>query len=101
MKATVSTVKDDNSFWYFEEATSYKTDFITYYFIVNAITGKYLYYNSSASSKVEIRDKVDNDVNYLFIVTQAAYNSPESYDIYPKAFEGNSINANKWYLNSG
>ena len=93
LKATVSTVKDENSIWYFEEATSYKTDFITYYYIVNNSTGKYLYYNSSAS-KVELRDKVDNDNNYLFIITQAAFDSPQSYDIYPKTFEENSINAN-------
>ena len=45
--ATVSNVSDPNNsmLWYFDEATH--DDWVTYYYIVNAATGEYLYFNGN------------------------------------------------------
>ena len=52
---TVSTVEDDNRIWYFMEASSDASiPNMKYYYIVNAVTGNYMYFNSADYTGVSL-----------------------------------------------
>lgn len=90
---TVSNVDNDNRIWYFEEASS--DAFIPnlkYYYIVNAATSDYMYFNStnyngtsSLSDVIKIQDHSGGvEDNYQFAIVNAKGTSYSAYAIMPK-----------------
>lgn len=97
-KVTTTTQVTNDEVWYVEEAAT--EGWLTYYYLVNAVTGKYMYYTgaistSSQTSSVNIQDKSAGDEDrYLFVIVRAAndFNTGnyESYTIIPKLLSSNT-----------
>ncbi len=73
----------DNLLWYFDEADH--TDWVTYYYIVNAATGEYLYFGGSDQT---------SDNNNAFIAKQTLGTDAERYQF---AFVKTTVN-NQYYI---
>ena len=99
--ATVSSTGNNENVWYFLDAGTDATySNCHYYYIVNASTGKYLYYTGGTGNEVaKVMDynPTEND-KYRFLIVDAAYkpdntNYATSYTIVPKLrqayFSGN------------
>ena len=93
---TVSNVEDDNRIWYFVEASSdAEIPNMKYYYIINAETGKYMYYDGNYSGTVLQSDKFKiqthsggNDDIYQFAIVNAKGNTYSAYSIMPKKLIG-------------
>lgn len=90
--ATVSNTGSNENVWYFWDAGTDATySNCHYYYIVNASTGKYLYYTGGTSNdvaKIMVYNSEQND-NYRFLIVDAAYkpnntNYATCYTIVPK-----------------
>lgn len=90
--AAVSTDENNNRIWYLEEAGS-DTNFpdFKYYYIVNANTGNYMYYNGLADGSATSTDAVliqahsgGEEVRYQFAVVNAVGTGYSAYSIIPK-----------------
>ena len=89
---TVSDEEDDNRAWYFVEASSDATiPNMKYYYIVNAVTGKYVYFSgtyfvdSSQSDKFKIQEySGENEDRYQFAIVNAVGTSYNAFAIMPK-----------------
>jgi hypothetical protein len=93
--ATVSNVNDDKRIWYFMEAASDNTiPNLKYYYIVNAITGKYLKFTGTANGN-EQADKLqlyvhdgtetgDTENRFQFMILNAKGDAYSAYAIMPK-----------------
>ncbi len=89
---TVSDEEDDNRAWYFVEASS--DDDISnmkYYYIVNAVTGKYMYFNGTASGfqlnnvfMIQTHSGGDDD-RYQFAIVNAVGTGYNAFAIMPKS----------------
>ncbi len=98
--AAVSVVENNKRVWYFEEAEPDATiPNLKYYHIVNASTGKYMYFNSntltgsqlqSTANAVDIRNYEfgENEDRYLFAVMNGQGTSYSAYSIVPKKLIG-------------
>ena len=85
--------------WYFvkvqdpvlENSDPSQIDWLTYYKIVNAETGKVLYYNftASASPCINVGDYVENDGNYMFAFVKSP--TTDYYYIVPKTAKDNQL----------
>ena len=87
--ASVSTDANDNRIWYFVEAASDASiSNMKYYYLVNANTGKYLYFNSntvngnqiqSSANAIDIREYTSgtNEDRYQFAILNAKGNTYE------------------------
>ena len=93
--ATVSNVDDDKRIWYFVEAASDNNiPNLKYYYIVNAITGKYLKFTGTANGNVQansLRLYVHNGTEtgntedrFQFMVLNAKGDAYSAYSIMPK-----------------
>ncbi|MBR6438800.1 MAG: chitobiase/beta-hexosaminidase C-terminal domain-containing protein [Bacteroidales bacterium] len=88
----VSDDEDDNRAWYFVEASSDAAiPNMKYYYIVNDVTGKYMYFNSnsvsgaSLSDVFKIQDYPEGDEDkYQFAIVNAVGTSYSAYAIMPK-----------------
>ena len=90
---TVSTVGDNNRIWYFEEASSdAQIPNMKYYYIVNAVTGKYMYFDGNTISGISQLDDVfkiqdhsgGDDDRYQFAIVNAVGKTYSAYAIMPK-----------------
>ena len=97
-QVTTSTTNDNNRVWYFEKVPvgeNGSDEYITYYYIVNAETGKYMCFvgdpaiNSDQTQAAGIQIKTDdNEQKCQFIVTRSGENAnPVYYNIIPKALK--------------
>ena len=97
-QVTTSTTNDNNRVWYFEKVPvgeNGSDEYITYYYIVNAETGKYMCFvgdpaiNSDQKQAAGIQIKTDdNEQKCQFIVTRSGENAnPVYYNIIPKALK--------------
>ena len=97
-KVTTSTTNDNNRVWYFEKVPvgeNGSDEYITYYYIVNAETGKYMCFegdpaiNSDQNPAAGIQIKTDdNEQKCQFIVTRSGENANAVYyNIIPKALK--------------
>lgn len=84
---TSDTEIADNMSWFFKEAGS--DDWLTYYYIINGVTGKYLYYNSTdplgtgdQDYAFTTKDLTVGDDLYLFAVAKTTTSG--AYYIVPK-----------------
>ena len=94
---TVSNEVNDNRIWYFEEASSDASiPNLKYYYIVNAETGNYMYFNSnnltgtsslSNAFKIQSHSGDDDDI-FQFAIVNAKGNSYSAYSIMPKKLMG-------------
>ena len=85
--------------WYFvkvqdpvlENSDPSQIDWLTYYKIVNAETGKVLYYNFTASTSpcIKVGDYVENDGNYMFAFVKSP--TTDYYYIVPKTAKDNQL----------
>ena len=90
---TVSDEENDDRSWYFEEASSDASiPNMKYYYIVNSVTGKYMYFNSDnvtgSSSlsdvfKIRTHSGSDDDI-YQFAILNAKGTDYSAYSIMPK-----------------
>ena len=99
--ATVSSTGNNEDVWYFLDAGTDATySNCHYYYIVNALTGKYLYYTGGTGNDVaKVMDYTSSENDkYCFLIVDAAYkpdntNYATSYTIVPKLrqayFSGN------------
>ena len=94
---TVSNVDNDNRIWYFEEASSDASiPNLKYYYIVNAATGYYMYFNSlnynglsSLSDVIKIQAHSGGvEDNYQFAIVNAKGTSYSAFAIMPKKLIG-------------
>lgn len=92
--ATASTSEEaavvKSGSWYFAQVqTPTNDDWLTYYKIINAETGKALYYINDNSNCLKVGDYVENNSNYMF----AFVKSPKTdyYYIVPKAVKDNQL----------
>ena len=93
---SVSTDNNDYRVWYFKEASSDASiPNMKYYYIVNANTGNYMYFNSntlsgdqigSSANAVEIRSysSGENEDRYQFAIMDAKGDKYSAYSIMPK-----------------
>lgn len=102
--ATTSNTNADyeNAPWMFKTASS--DNWLTYYFIINAATGKYMYFDKNTSSTnnqaeafsmKDISEKTDDNANrfqFVFVPT----NNNAYYYIIPKDY-ANNFTSNKFY----
>lgn len=88
---TVSNVENNNRIWYFKEASS-DDDIpnMKYYYIVNAETDYYMYFNGTTSGtelsdvfKLQAHSSGDDD-RYQFAIVNAVGTSYSAYSIMPK-----------------
>ena len=101
--ASFSNESNNKRVWYFKEAPSdpnISIPNLKYYYIVNASTGNYLYFNSSktdgtqyksSANAVEIRDKTstnEDEDRYQFAVVNAIGSGSDTYSIVPKSYIG-------------
>ena len=97
-QVTTSTTNDNNRVWYFEKVPvgeNGSDEYITYYYIVNAETGKYMCFegdpaiNSDQIQAAGIQIKTDdNEQKCQFIVTRSGENANAVYyNIIPKALK--------------
>lgn len=97
-QVTTSTTNDNNRVWYFEKVPvgeNGSDEYITYYYIVNAETGKYMCFegdpaiNSDQNPAAGIQIKTDdNEQKCQFIVTRSGENANAVYyNIIPKALK--------------
>ena len=93
-QVTTSTTNDNNRVWYFEKVPvgeNGSDEYITYYYIVNAETGKYMCFeiNSDQNQAAGIQIKTDdNEQKCQFIVTRSGENANAVYyNIIPKALK--------------
>ena len=80
---TTTTSVTDNDKWYFLQAA--KDDWLTYYHIVNAVSGKYLYLNNTGSNAVSTKALSEDTANpdkYQFVL---APSSTGAFYIIPKS----------------
>ena len=93
---TVSEEDNDNRIWYFVEASSNaEIPNMKYYYIVNAVTGKYMYFDgsisgiSSLSNVFNIKTHPGGDDNrYQFAIVNAVGHSYSAFAIMPKYLIG-------------
>ena len=80
---TTTNSVTDNDKWYFLQADN--DDWLTYYHIVNAVSGKYLYLNNTGSNAVSTKalsEDTNNPDKYQFVL---APSSTGAYYIIPKS----------------
>ena len=93
--ATISNVDDDKRIWYFMEAASDNTiPNLKYYYIVNAVTGKYLKFTGTANgttqaNSLRLYDHTGSETGntedrFLFMVLNAKGETYSAYSIMPK-----------------
>ena len=97
---SVSTEDNSNRVWYFKEAASDASiPNMKYYYIVNATTGNYMYFNSnkvdgsslgSSANAVDIRAYAsgENEDRYQFAIVNAKGDTYSAYSIMPKKLIG-------------
>lgn len=94
--ASVSTDENNNRVWYFEEAESDATiPHLKYYYIINAQTGNYMYYNGATNGSATSTNAVliqahsgGTEDNYKFAVLNAIGNAYSAFAIMPKKLIG-------------
>lgn len=92
------TETNDNMVWRFEEAGN--DNWKTYYHIVHATTGKYMYYTGSATATseqakaIEMKETCTDNVRFQFVLARAT--DADYYYIIPKTHE-DSFNGNRYY----
>lgn len=97
--ASVSNENNNKRIWYFEEVPSelYETQIpnLRFYYIINAITGKYLYFNSTTTNGSQINNAVDirdhssgTEEYFQFAVVNAKGTKYNAYSIVPKKLIG-------------
>lgn len=102
---TISNVESRKGVWYFKQAPSDpSTPMLSYYYIVNAQTGNYMYYSGTEtngndqSSVVKIQEKgSENEDRYQFVVVQAGQSDTDNticYNIVPKLLRDKPYNSN-------
>lgn len=90
--------ESDNMVWYFKQASS--DSYLTYYYIINAETGKYMCFDATAQT-ASLQDKTtENDEACQFVIvqtarTQGSGSNQKVYAIIPK-----SLKAEIWGNNS-
>lgn len=99
------TESNDNMVWMFEEAGH--DEWQTYYNIVSATTGKYMYFTGSATATsaqataIEMKDNLTDDERYQFVLARAT--AADYYYIIPKThkdvFKSNQYHG-IWYDNA-
>ena len=92
--ASVLTERNNNSVWYFVEAAADATiPNLKYYYVVNAPTGKRMYFNSATlngnqlSNAIDIRtysSEGEEEDRYLFAVVNEKGNTYEAFSLVPK-----------------
>lgn len=98
-KVNTSSIASEDMFWYFEEVptgSNGSDNYITYYYIINAKTGKYMCfdgdpanYTQNQDNAASIQAKSDaNEQNCQFIVTRSSQRGVTTYyNIIPKALK--------------
>ena len=99
-KVNTSSTASDDMTWIFEEVPTGENgsdEYITYYYIINALTGKYMCFDGDPSKYAQNQDNAvsvqtkteDNEQNCQFIVTRSSQrNVTTYYNIIPKALKG-------------
>ena len=98
--ATTSNSSDDNvvktGAWYFEEAQAADaSDWLTYYHIRNAETGKYLYFDKDANNAgacLEMKEAIESGNEDRYMFTWARTATENTYYIVPKLLKDASLN---------
>ena len=97
-KVTTTETNNDNRVWYFEEVPvgeNGSDEYITYYYIVHALTGRYMCFDgnpetsSDQTEAASIQIKTEsNEQKCQFIVTRSGENAdPEYFNCIPKALK--------------
>lgn len=95
---TTTTTNNNNRVWYFEEVPvgeNGSDEYITYYYIVHALTGKYMCFDGNPATSSDQNDAASiqiktesNEQKCQFIVTRSGENAnPEYFNIIPKALK--------------
>ncbi len=98
-KVNTSTTNNNEGVWYFEEVPigeNGSDEYITYYYIVHALTGKYMCFDGNPATSsdqdnaasIQIKTE-DNEQKCQFIVTRSGENDNNvvNYNIIPKALK--------------
>ena len=97
-KVNTSSTSSDDMTWAFEEVPVGENgsgQYVTYYYIIHALTGKYMCFDGNPSNyetnqenAVSIQTKTeDNEQNCQFIVTRSSQRDVTYYNIIPKALK--------------
>ena len=87
--ASTVTGSDNSILWYFEQV--YSDEWVTYYYVVNAATGEYLYFNgnvNSANNNTFIgKEEFETDKSDRYLFAFAKTTSANQYYILPKMLQ--------------
>lgn len=95
--ATTSNAESDQMNWYFKEAGTTDNGWLTYYHIINGVTGEYLYYTGGATYATttacfEMRRDYDSSNAERYQFTWARSTTADVYFIVPAMLKDEALN---------
>ena len=97
VKATTSSTEADEMNWYFKVAGTTDNDWLTYYHIINGVTGEYLYYTGGTASATntasfEMRRDYDSNNAERYQFAWARSTTADVYFIVPAMLKDEALN---------
>ena len=104
--ATTSNVEADQMNWYFKEAGTTDNGWLTYYHIINGVTGEYLYYTggetyATTTPSFQMRREYDDANKERYQFTWARSTTADVYFIVPAMLKDEALNTISSILHRG